>query len=64
MTDHPLLRLLDIQADTRRRFLGWGMGGLGAFFLNDAMAKAPAGQNAALDFRRDPSTPLSVLPPQ
>ena len=64
MTDHPLLRLLNMEADTRRRFLGWGMGGLGAFFLNDAMAKAPADQNAPLDFCRDPSTPLSVLPPQ
>ena len=64
MTDHPLLRLLNMEADTRRRFLGAGLGGLGAFFLNDALAKAPAGQNAALDFRRDPSTPLSVLPPQ
>src|SRR6201996_7800562 len=64
MTDHPLLRLLNMEADTRRRFLGWGMGGLGAFFLNNAMAKAPAGQSAALDFRRDPSPHLSVCPPQ
>ena len=65
MTDHPLLRLLNMEADTRRHFLGWGMGGLGAFFLNSAMAKAPAGQNAApWHFRRDPSAPLSVLPPQ
>jgi len=62
MTDHPLLQALNAEADTRRRFLGWGMGGLGAFFLNDTMAKAA--ESAPLDFRRNPSTPLSVLPPQ
>ena len=62
MTNHLLLQALNMEADTRRRFLGWGMGGLGAFFLNSAAAKAA--ESAPLDFRRDPSTPLSVLPPQ
>src|SRR6185312_16945002 len=56
------LELLRRQAQTRRQFVGLGAGGLGAFFLNDAFAKtAPAG---GLNFARDPSTPLSVLPPQ
>jgi len=58
-----LLNRLQRQAQTRRQFVGWGAGGLGAFFLNAAEAKtAPAGE--ALNFARDPSTPLSVLPPQ
>ncbi len=57
------LDLAQIQSQTRRHFLGWGAGGLGAFFLNSAMA-APSGENAPLNFTRNPATPLSVLPPQ
>jgi hypothetical protein len=68
MTNHPLLHMMNLQAETRRHFLGWGMGGLGAFYLNSALspalAKAPASENVPLDFRRDPATPLTVLPPQ
>ena len=63
--DH--LGLMNIQANTRRHFLGWGAGGLGAFFLNSALAKPAsrlASENVPLDFTRDPATPLSVLPPQ
>jgi hypothetical protein len=64
MTDSPFLNHCKLEADTRRQFLGWGMGGLGAFFLNDALA-APksAATVAALPVRRDPATPLTVLPP-
>jgi hypothetical protein len=51
-----------IQAQTRRHFLGWGTGGLGAFFLNDALAE-PSGAGE-MSFARDPATPLSTLPPQ
>jgi hypothetical protein len=64
----PQLRFLQVQAQTRRQFVGWGAGGLGAFFMNAAAAKpsAPHANTdpAALSFARDPSTPLSVLPPQ
>lgn len=71
MSDKPVLfpdtvtGLARIQAQTRRHFLGWGTGGLGAFFLNSAMA-APSGSHAAgeMSFVRNPSTPLSPLPPQ
>ncbi len=63
----PRLLLTDlsrIQAQTRRHFLGWGTGGLGAFFLNAAMTEdARADGPQTLNFARDPATPLSVLPP-
>jgi len=56
--------LAQIQAQTRRHFLGWGAGGLGAFFLNDAMrTEAQAAAVQKLNFTRDPATPLSTLPP-
>jgi hypothetical protein len=64
MADHPIINAVKLRAATRRHFLSWGMGSLGAFFLNDAFAKSLEGGNTPLDFRRDPATPLSVLPPQ
>ena len=51
-------------AQTRRQFVGWGAGGLGAFFMNAALAAQQPTSSAGLSFKRDPSTPLSVLPPQ
>ena len=54
------IEFAQIQAQTRRQFLGWGMGGLGALYMNDAMAAS----GHTLDLARNPSTPLSVLPPQ
>jgi uncharacterized protein (DUF1501 family) len=62
--DDPLVQRAQIDADTRRRFLTWGMGGVGALYLNSALAKAPVAENVALDLRRDATTPLKVLPPQ
>jgi len=62
----PLLDLLERQRQTRRHFLGWGAGGLGAFFMNSAMANPAdvAGHGGALNFARDPAAPLTALPPQ
>ncbi|HTC83557.1 MAG TPA: DUF1501 domain-containing protein [Rhizomicrobium sp.] len=66
MADIPYLHHCRLEAETRRQFLGWGMGGLGAFFLNAAMA-APSPKSAAtasaLQIERDPATPLTPLPP-
>jgi hypothetical protein len=59
-----LLQRLDRLAQTRRQFVGWGAGGLGAFFMNTAYAAQQPSASTGLSFRRDPSTPLSVLPPQ
>jgi len=59
-----LLQRLDRLAQTRRQFVGWGAGGLGAFFMNTAYAAQQPLASTGLSFRRDPSTPLSVLPPQ
>src|ERR1044071_330869 len=59
-----LLQRLDRLAQTRRQFVGWGAGGLGAFFMNTAMAAQQPTTSTGLSFRRDPSTPLPVLPPQ
>src|SRR5580692_5098424 len=59
----PLIDLLQRQARTRRQFVALGAGGLGAFFLNAANAKTLPAVSAGLNFTRDPSTPLSVLPP-
>jgi hypothetical protein len=70
LNTEQVLELLQRQAQTRRQFVGWGAGGLGALFMNAAMAKQQGGtalggaDPAALNFARDPSTPLSVLPPQ
>ncbi len=55
-----VLGLGKIQAQTRRHFLGWGTGGLGAFFLNSAFAA----DHHKLNFARSPATPLAPLPPQ
>jgi hypothetical protein len=63
-----LMDRLQRQAQTRRQFVGWGAGGLGALFMHcvaaEALPAAPTGDNGPLNFTRDPSTPLSVLPPQ
>ena len=59
-----LLRRLHCQAQTRRQFVGWGAGGLGAFFMNSAFAAQQPATSIGMNFKRDPSTPLSVLPPQ
>ncbi len=63
----PFLDHCRLTADTRRHFLNWGMGGLGAFFLNSAMAEPNAAKNAAsaaaLPIQHDPSAPLSPLAP-
>ena len=67
MPNSPFLDQSRLTADTRRQFLGWGTGGLGAFFLNAAMAQTNASKNAAtavsLPIQHDPSAPLSPLPP-
>jgi len=60
----PFVERCKLEADNRRQFLSWGMGGLGAFFLNAAMAApAPKPGASALQIKRDPSTPLTPLPP-
>jgi hypothetical protein len=61
-----------LQAQTRRHFLRTLGSGLGTVFMGTLAAKyaisaptaAPSNAHAELDFTRDPSTPLSVLPPQ
>lgn len=63
MADFPFLDHLRAEADTRRRFLGWGMGGLGAFFLNSALAAPKPAASGPLDVRHDPTAPLSPLAP-
>jgi hypothetical protein len=47
MPNSPFLDHLKLTADTRRHFLGWGTGGLGALFLNAAMAQSNTSKNAA-----------------
>jgi hypothetical protein len=61
------VQLAHLQAQTRRDFLGLSAGGLGALFLGMGVATAKPAADAeggALSFARDPSAPLSVLPPQ
>jgi len=64
------VRLAALQAQTRRHFLQSLGGGLGTLFVGTALAQSAGSSNAAprpestLDFTRDASTPLSVLPPQ
>jgi len=59
-----------LQARTRRHFLRSLGGGLGTLFLGAMASKfvpsvnAAGTETAALDFRRDPRTPLSPLPPE
>src|SRR5499425_711614 len=69
---HPDLRHAFLQAQTRRHFLRTLGSGLGTVFMGTLAAKyaisdtaaTPPSAHAELDFTRDPSTPLSVLPPQ
>src|SRR2546429_3517729 len=69
---HRDVREALLQAQTRRNFLrSWGrglgtvfMGTLAAKFATSANTAATAAASPELDFTRDPSTPLSVLPPQ
>src|SRR5262249_54915805 len=64
------IQLACLQGQTRRHFLRSLGGGLGTLFLGTMAASFPPSANAAgsetaaLDFSRDPSTPLSPLPPQ
>src|SRR5258705_2369118 len=61
-----------LQAHTRRHFLRSLGSGLGTVFMGTLAARyalsantaTPAAASPELDFSRDPSTPLSVLPPQ
>lgn len=59
-----------LQAQTRRHFLRSLGGGLGTLFVGTMAArfampaKAAGTETASLDFSRDPSSPLSPLPPQ
>src|SRR2546430_1066900 len=68
---HPELQMALLQAQTRRHFLRSLGSGLGTIFVGTSMAKyAGVASNtgrteaASLDFTRDPSSPLSALPPQ
>jgi len=69
---HPERTLARLQEQTRRHFLRSMTGGLGAMFLgtlaspsSSASAEELAtGDSVRLDLRRDPKTPLTVLPPQ
>ncbi len=69
---HPERTLARLRAQTRRHFLRSMTGGLGAMFLgtlaspsSSASAEELAtGDSVRLDLRRDPKTPLTVLPPQ
>ena len=64
------VELAFLQARTRRHFLRSLGGGLGTVFLGTLASKfapsvqAAGAETAALDFSRDPRTPLSTLPPQ
>src|SRR5262250_1685525 len=64
------VELTYLRARTRRHFLRSLGGGLGTLFVGTMAAsfapsaKAAGSETAALDFSRDPRTPLSPLPPQ
>jgi hypothetical protein len=63
--DQRLLRQLEtagLEAQTRRQFLSRCATGLGALYLGTLGNKLSGSQ--ALDFTRDPASPLSALPPQ
>src|SRR3984885_8278747 len=70
----PEERFALLQAQTRRHFLRSFTAGVGTMFLGTlgSQFSVPAGKatergvdgNLRLDFTRDPSSPLSVLPPQ
>ena len=70
---HPEEILARLQAQTRRHFLRSLSAGVGSMFLGSLALKYAAPVEASemnidgtprLDFRRDPTRPLSVLPPQ
>ncbi len=70
---HPEEILVRLQAQTRRHFLRSFTAGIGSMFLGSLALKYGESVEASelnidgtprLDFRRDPSRPLSVLPPQ
>ena len=59
------LQLALLQAQTRRHFLRTMGSGLGTLFVGTSLAKyAGAIETSKLDFSRDPTNPLSALPPQ
>ncbi len=64
------IRNASLQAQTRRHFLRTLGSGLGTLFVGTSLAqyadapKLGARAESALDFTRDPSSPLSPLPPQ
>jgi hypothetical protein len=49
-TTEDLLQHLQALTQTRRQFVGWGAGGLGAFFMNPAMAAQQPIASAGLSF--------------
>src|ERR1700733_12685445 len=70
---HPEERFAVLQAQTRRHFLRSFTAGVGSMFLGTLASQFAPPVKAAernvdgtlrLDFSRDPSRPLSVLPPQ
>jgi hypothetical protein len=70
---HPAERFAYLRAQTRRHFLRSFSAGVGTMFLGTMLKDATSPVHAAergvdgnlrLDFTRDPSHPLSVLPPQ
>ncbi len=60
----PELQRALLRAQTRRHFLRTMGSGLGTLFMGTSLAKFATANDTALDFTRDPSTPLSALPPQ
>ncbi len=65
------LRMAALQAQTRRHFLRTLGSGLGTLFVGTSLAQyakpgkeSARSESSALDFTRDPSSPLSQLPPQ
>ena len=70
---HPEARFALLQAQTRRHFLRSFTAGVGSMFLGSLGSPFAPPANAVernvdgslkLDFTRDPTRPLSVLPPQ
>ena len=70
---HPAEKFALLQAQTRRHFLRNFTAGVGTMFLGTLASQFGPQANAAtlgvdgtprLDFTRDPTSPLSVLPPQ
>jgi uncharacterized protein DUF1501 len=65
------LRMTALRAQTRRHFLRTLGSGLGTLFVGTSLAQyakpdkeSGRSQSSALEFTRDPSSPLSELPPQ